>query len=173
MPCVWGMGKGEGAVTNRTAPRRRCSFAWHNVHADKPVAKDRALCAEFPDQYHRKIDEERAYAEVFADDLTKQGWMAALVPEAEGGFWFGSDRSVHHYRTLHPRRQKFRCVPWTDVHYEQAGPARITGAAAKVSAQNRHGRIATAINGCDRTDNRDRHRKDRNTRRKTGCQIRY
>jgi acyl-CoA dehydrogenase len=45
----------------------------------------RALCAEFPDEYHRKVDEQRAYPEEFVDALTKAGWMAALIPEEYGG----------------------------------------------------------------------------------------
>ncbi|MFS4437780.1 acyl-CoA dehydrogenase family protein [Paracoccaceae bacterium GXU_MW_L88] len=49
----------------------------------------RALCAEFPDEYHRKIDEERAYPEAFVDALTKAGWMAALIPEEYGGSGLG------------------------------------------------------------------------------------
>ena len=49
----------------------------------------RALCAEFPDEYHRKIDEARAYPEEFVDALTKAGWMAALIPEEYGGSGLG------------------------------------------------------------------------------------
>ena len=49
----------------------------------------RALCAEFPDEYHRKIDESRAYPEEFVDALTKAGWMAALIPEEYGGSGLG------------------------------------------------------------------------------------
>jgi acyl-CoA dehydrogenase len=45
----------------------------------------RALCAEFPDEYHRKIDEQRGYPEAFVDALTKAGWMAALIPHEYGG----------------------------------------------------------------------------------------
>src|SRR5712672_2462553 len=45
----------------------------------------RALCAEFPDEYHRKIDEQRAYPEAFVDALTKAGWLAALIPQEYGG----------------------------------------------------------------------------------------
>lgn len=45
----------------------------------------RALCAEFPDEYHRKIDEQRAYPEEFVNALTKAGWMAALIPQEYGG----------------------------------------------------------------------------------------
>ncbi len=45
----------------------------------------RAVCAEFPDEYHRKIDYDRAYPEAFVAALTKAGWMAALIPEEYGG----------------------------------------------------------------------------------------
>lgn len=49
----------------------------------------RALCAEFPGEYHRKIDEERGYPEEFVDALTKAGWMAAMIPEEYGGSGLG------------------------------------------------------------------------------------
>ena len=45
----------------------------------------RAVCAEFPDEYHRKIDHDRAYPEAFVAALTKAGWMAALIPAEYGG----------------------------------------------------------------------------------------
>ena len=49
----------------------------------------RALCADFPGEYHRKIDQTRGYPEEFVDALTKAGWMAALIPEAYGGSGLG------------------------------------------------------------------------------------
>ena len=49
----------------------------------------RALCAAFPDEYHRKVDEARGYPEEFVDALTKAGWMAALIPEEFGGSGLG------------------------------------------------------------------------------------
>ena len=49
----------------------------------------RALCGEFPAEYHRKIDEARGYPEAFVGALTKAGWMAALIPEAYGGSGLG------------------------------------------------------------------------------------
>ena len=45
----------------------------------------RALCAEFPDEYHRKVDEQRGYPEEFVQALTKAGWMASLIPQEYGG----------------------------------------------------------------------------------------
>jgi len=49
----------------------------------------RALCGEFPDEYHRRVDERRGYPEEFVEALTKAGWMAALIPEAYGGSGLG------------------------------------------------------------------------------------
>ena len=49
----------------------------------------RALCAEFPDAYHRRIDEARGYPEEFVEALTRAGWMAALIPEEYGGSGLG------------------------------------------------------------------------------------
>ncbi len=45
----------------------------------------RALCAEFPDEYFRKIDSERGYPVEFVAALTKAGWLAALIPQEYGG----------------------------------------------------------------------------------------
>nr|WP_208758251.1 acyl-CoA dehydrogenase family protein [Rhizobium glycinendophyticum] len=49
----------------------------------------RALCAQFSDEYHRRIDEKRAYPEAFVDALTREGWMSALIPEQYGGSGLG------------------------------------------------------------------------------------
>ena len=49
----------------------------------------RALCAEFPDDYHRKIDAQRAYPEAFVNALTEAGWLAALIPQEYGGSGLG------------------------------------------------------------------------------------
>jgi len=49
----------------------------------------RALCAGFPDEYHRKVDEKRGYPEEFVDALTKAGWLAAMIPQEYGGSGLG------------------------------------------------------------------------------------
>ncbi|MEY2721719.1 MAG: hypothetical protein RL597_1164, partial [Pseudomonadota bacterium] len=36
----------------------------------------RALCAQFPDEYFRKIDAERGYPVEFVEALTAAGWLA-------------------------------------------------------------------------------------------------
>lgn len=45
----------------------------------------RDLCNEFPAEYFRKVDEERAYPTEFVKALTDAGWLAALIPEEYGG----------------------------------------------------------------------------------------
>lgn len=65
-----------------------------NFHPDNGSYADiregvRALCASFPAEYHRRVDEQRAYPEEFVDALTREGWMAALIPEQYGGAGLG------------------------------------------------------------------------------------
>jgi acyl-CoA dehydrogenase len=45
----------------------------------------RALCANFPGEYWRALDRERAYPEKFVAALTTAGFLAALIPEEYGG----------------------------------------------------------------------------------------
>jgi acyl-CoA dehydrogenase len=49
----------------------------------------REICALFPIEYFRQIDEQRAYPQEFVDTLTKAGWLAALIPEQYGGSGLG------------------------------------------------------------------------------------
>ncbi|HAQ27971.1 MAG TPA: acyl-CoA dehydrogenase, partial [Pseudomonas sp.] len=49
----------------------------------------RALCAEFPAEYWRKIDEEKGFPEAFVTALTEAGWLSAMIPEEYGGSGLG------------------------------------------------------------------------------------
>jgi acyl-CoA dehydrogenase len=49
----------------------------------------RDLCRQFPDEYFRRIDEQRAYPEAFVDALLGAGWLAAMIPEDYGGSGLG------------------------------------------------------------------------------------
>jgi acyl-CoA dehydrogenase len=49
----------------------------------------RSLCAEFPAEYFRKVDDERGYPEAFVTALTQAGWLAALIPQEYGGSGLG------------------------------------------------------------------------------------
>src|SRR5256885_9838353 len=63
----------------------------HTLSNNFPEIRDaiRALCAEFPDEYFRKVDEQRAYPESFVDALMEAGWLAAMIPEEYGGTGLG------------------------------------------------------------------------------------
>ncbi|WP_084398957.1 acyl-CoA dehydrogenase family protein [Henriciella aquimarina] len=49
----------------------------------------RALCAQFPDEYHRNHGAAETYPEEFIDALTSAGWLAAMIPEEFGGSGLG------------------------------------------------------------------------------------
>jgi len=59
-----------------------------NTHDDLRDAL-RALCAEFPPEYHRKHGAEETYPEEFVNALTEAGWLAAMIPEEYGGSGLG------------------------------------------------------------------------------------
>jgi acyl-CoA dehydrogenase len=45
----------------------------------------RKLCAQFPGEYWRKLDREKAYPAEFVKAVTAAGYLAALIPEEYGG----------------------------------------------------------------------------------------
>ena len=47
------------------------------------------LCADFPGEYWRKLDRERAYPAEFVQALTAAGYLSILIPEAYGGAGLG------------------------------------------------------------------------------------
>ncbi|KDB02797.1 acyl-CoA dehydrogenase [Defluviimonas sp. 20V17] len=49
----------------------------------------RALCAGFPDSYHRDHAAAGTYPEEFIAALTRDGWLAAMIPEEFGGSGLG------------------------------------------------------------------------------------
>jgi len=49
----------------------------------------RSLCAGFPADYFRRLDEQRAYPQEFVEALSKSGWLAALIPAEYGGSGLG------------------------------------------------------------------------------------
>jgi alkylation response protein AidB-like acyl-CoA dehydrogenase len=48
-------------------------------------ASVRKLCEGFPGEYWRRLDCDMAYPRAFVDALTESGFLAALIPEADGG----------------------------------------------------------------------------------------
>lgn len=53
---------------------------WADIRA--AVAK---LCGDFPGDYWRAKDKDSAYPVEFVEALTREGWLAALIPESFGG----------------------------------------------------------------------------------------
>ncbi len=45
----------------------------------------RRICADFPNEYWRKLDEVEGYPKEFVDALTRAGYLGALIPEEYGG----------------------------------------------------------------------------------------
>jgi alkylation response protein AidB-like acyl-CoA dehydrogenase len=61
----------------------------------------RALCAEFPGEYWRKLDAERRYPTEFVRALTDAGFLAALIPEQYGGSGLGLSVAVAILEEIH------------------------------------------------------------------------
>lgn len=49
----------------------------------------RELCRQFPDEYFREVDAQRAYPDRFVDALIDAGWLAAMIPQEYGGSGLG------------------------------------------------------------------------------------
>jgi acyl-CoA dehydrogenase len=49
----------------------------------------RDLCKRYPHAYWRDLDQRRTYPEAFVDELTRGGWLAALIPQEYGGSGLG------------------------------------------------------------------------------------
>ena len=54
---------------------------------DYPEIRDsvRRICADFPNEYWKRLDEAEAYPKDFVDALTRAGYLGALIPEEYGG----------------------------------------------------------------------------------------
>ena len=59
-----------------------------DAHAEIREAVGR-LCAGFPGEYWRKLDEARAYPTAFVQALTEAGYLSVLIPEEYGGSGLG------------------------------------------------------------------------------------
>jgi alkylation response protein AidB-like acyl-CoA dehydrogenase len=68
----------------RTEPDVTLDFSSHD---DFPEIREgvRRLCAGFPGEYWRKLDEIRAYPTEFVRALTDAGYLSVLIPEEYGG----------------------------------------------------------------------------------------
>jgi alkylation response protein AidB-like acyl-CoA dehydrogenase len=48
-----------------------------------------ALCARYPEEYWRRLDETRGYPTEFVAEMTEAGFLNVLIPEAYGGSGLG------------------------------------------------------------------------------------
>jgi len=114
----------------------------------------RALCADFPGEYWRALDRERAYPDKFVAALTKAGFLAALIPEEYGGSGLNMAAARRHHGrnpgnpAATARRAMRRCTRWA--------PCCGTAAPNRKRATCRVSRAANCA--CKRSASPSRHR---------------
>jgi alkylation response protein AidB-like acyl-CoA dehydrogenase len=59
------------------------------------------ICKQYPGDYWRALDVKREYPEAFVTDLTKAGYLAALIPEEYGGAGLGIAEGALILETIH------------------------------------------------------------------------
>jgi acyl-CoA dehydrogenase len=59
------------------------------------------LCARFPGEYWRKLDQERAYPAEFVAALTEAGYLSVLIPAEYGGAGLGLSAAAAILETIH------------------------------------------------------------------------
>src|SRR5499427_355536 len=59
------------------------------------------ICERYPGEYWRALDVKREYPEAFVDDLTKAGYLGALIPEQYGGAGLGIFEGSLILETIH------------------------------------------------------------------------
>ncbi|HXG04867.1 MAG TPA: acyl-CoA dehydrogenase family protein, partial [Candidatus Binatia bacterium] len=59
------------------------------------------ICKRYPGEYWRALDARREYPEAFVNDLTKAGYLAALIPEEYGGAGLGIAEGGLILETIH------------------------------------------------------------------------
>jgi acyl-CoA dehydrogenase len=69
-----------------------------HIEIRQEVAK---LCARFPGEYWRKLDQVRAYPTEFVHALTEAGYLAALIPEEYGGAGLPLSAAAAILETIH------------------------------------------------------------------------
>ena len=114
---------------------------------DYPELRDavRAICAKYPGEYWRGLEERSEYPTAFVNDLTAGGYLGGADP---AGVW--RRRPADPRRRRDPGRDQCRrlhrdAVPRADVHHGDAAAARQRGAEAALSARHRARRIAAAV----------------------------
>ena len=58
----------------------------------------RAICSKYPDKYWRDLEDNDDYAEEFVSELSRAGYLGALIPEEYGGAGPADPRRLRHPR---------------------------------------------------------------------------
>ncbi|MDP9082850.1 MAG: acyl-CoA/acyl-ACP dehydrogenase [Pseudomonadota bacterium] len=61
----------------------------------------RRLCADFPGEYWRRLDQERAYPATFVKALSDAGYLSVLIPQEFGGSGLGLSAAAAILETIH------------------------------------------------------------------------
>ncbi|MFP6711612.1 MAG: acyl-CoA dehydrogenase family protein, partial [Rhodospirillales bacterium] len=61
----------------------------------------RALCADFPGEYWRKLDADKAYPTEFVKTMTESGFLGALIPEEFNGSGLGLSAAIAILEEIH------------------------------------------------------------------------
>jgi acyl-CoA dehydrogenase len=59
------------------------------------------ICRRYPGEYWRELDARREYPEKFVDELTRAGYLAALIPQEYGGAGLGVREGALIVETIH------------------------------------------------------------------------
>ena len=132
----------------------------------------RALCAEFPAEYWRKIDEEKGFPEAFVKALTDAGWLSAMIPEEYGGSGLGLAEASVILEEVNRLRRQLRHRARPDVQHVHPAASWQRGTEALLPAQARQRRTAPAIDGRHRAHHRHRHHQDQDHGGEAGRQVR-
>ena len=105
----------------------------------------RKLCARFPGEYWRKLDEVRGYPTEFVTALTEAGYLSVLIPEEYGGSGLGISAAAAILETVQAEGCNGACLPRADVHRwaPSCGTARPEQK-QQLSAEDRHRGVALA-----------------------------
>ena len=117
-----------------------------------------AICARrFPTRYWRELDARARIPDAFVKALTEAGYLAALIPEEYGGSGLGIDEAAVILEEINRSGAQLRRVPRADVHDGHAAAARLRRAEARVPAEDRARRAASAGVRRQRADDRIGH----------------
>ena len=112
----------------------------------------RALCAKFDSAYWQKIDAARGYPEAFVDELTRAGWLAAMIPAEYGGSGLGLTEASVIMEEINLSGGNAGACHGQMYNMGTVLRHGSEDAEARVSAEHRQRRAAFAVDGGHRAD---------------------